>query len=464
MPVIYARVICACLIIMVTASLMPVTPVLASTTDGLKKGKAPGGYRPEPPTTRANCKCPHGFERVDQSCVKREFVGKPEPFCPSGTLAHGKCRTRVAESFRCPEGYESMCDFKSSSNAKCCRLTETREVDYRCPEGTSETTEGDCKRLTRFPPSYECPLGYRYEDGYCVRTEPGYVAPVCGEHSQLTPENTCLKTAPGEIVYECPEGFQCVSSTKKSGFCKTCQKKEMASVSCECEAGAIEDDGLCYQLEVYKECFDKAQKKKSTSAYSGENEEQVVGDGKKDKKCEAKKPECTCKAGFHLECKGKQCQCVREEFTAVVRRCLGFDDGSGNCVRQIETAPIYQCGEGQECESIDKKNECKCVFKSRKHSTVDCGEGVLIGNDCFSVGHTPQTQHCPDGFDIVCRASECQCERNLFTHRTMTCTKHSAAKLDECATFSDPEFACKEGQLVDQKCVRLSYTVELCDA
>ncbi|CBZ49906.1 putative oocyst wall protein COWP [Neospora caninum Liverpool] len=464
MPSICTKIICALGVLLATAAPTPGTPALASTDVTIMKKKAPGTYRESPPDQRrARCKCPFGFERMDESCVKTVVTGKPEAVCPSGILEDGKCRTRSAEAFRCPDGFETICNAESTAKSKCCRRTEAQKIIFRCPEGTTETTDGDCKRLTRFPPSYECPLGYRYDEGYCVRTEPGHIVPACGTKSQLTAHNTCLAIVPGEIVYECPEGFHCASSTKISSFCKSCKKRELAPVSCECGIGTVESDGLCYQAETYQDCVGKVNKKDVASTAAVDSDEDAVVEKKKDKKCETTKSKCSCQADFHLVCKGKDCHCVKEESAAVVRRCLGFDDGSGNCVRQMESAPIFQCGEGQECESVGK-NECKCVYKIRKDSTVNCGDGVLIGGDCFSVDHIPRTQHCQDGFDVACRGSECQCERNLFTSRAMMCESATDKHSKACATLSDPEFICREGQLINGECVRLSYSVQLCDA
>ncbi|ESS29507.1 oocyst wall protein OWP2 [Toxoplasma gondii VEG] len=462
MPTICSKIICALFVLLATTAHVPGMPALASTDATIMK-KAPGTYpAPPPDPTRARCKCPFGFEKMDKSCVKKEAAGQPEAICQSGVLEDGKCRTRAAEAFRCPDGFETICDANSTAKSKCCRRTESQEINFKCAEGTTETIDGDCKRLKQFPPSHECPLGYRYDERYCVRTEPGHVVPACGVESQLTAHNSCLSIAPGEIVYECPVGFHCASNAKNSDFCKSCKRRELEPVSCECDAGTVESDGLCYQAEEYHECFDKIKKNVVPTEVVDKDEDEKL-DKKKDKKCETTRSKCSCRAGFNLVCKGKECHCVKEESAAVVRRCLGFDDGSGNCVRHLETAPVYQCGEGQECEIVGKK-ECKCVYKIRKDSTINCGDGVLIGSDCFSVEHIPKTRHCQDGFDVACRRSECQCERNVFTRRVLTCDAEAAKKSEGCASLSEPEFICKEGQLINGNCVRLSYTVELCEA
>ncbi|PHJ24729.1 oocyst wall protein, partial [Cystoisospora suis] len=400
--------------------------------------------------------------------------------CTVGRLEGGVCKTEAEAPLECPEGFTSTCDAKSAPVSKCCLQHQIEDAQFVCPDGTTEATDGRCKRLTRFTPTYECPAGFLYEDGYCSRKEPGNLVTSCGVRGRLTADNTCLTTVPASVVYECPQGYQCADAGQKHGFCTECVRREITPVSCGCDFGAVEVNGACYKEEDARKCKGDKEWKKMLDALETDNDFNAA-DSKKEP-CGADAPKCRCQPGAYLECKKGECVCVTEDITAVVPRCLDHTDASGDCVKEVKSAPSYQCDEGQECEIVGKKNECQCVQKYRTEYTLSCGAGVLIDGDCFAVDYLSKTYSCPPTFNVVCKGTNCECQRSVYAARIASCND-SQVFSKKCKATAAPEFACKkvrtiscylsesmtpsylrQGELVDGNCVKKHYAVQICDA
>ena len=328
---------------------------------------------------KAVAKCPDGYKKEKDSCVKKTEVD-PEGQCPKGGELEGKhCvfTTKVVKNefpaerpTKSPKLFKAKAD-KTHEGKKENRLLSAKEepqkeepkekvkthkeaATFACPKGL-ELKGHKCISEESVPFQFECPKGYVQGKDEC---HPSDVKPVCPKGTHESKESKgkagCVRKVETEPTVSCPKGGELKG--------KECEVVETVAANPVCPKGTHMSKGSCVGESTVKP---KPGKKGKETLECPKNYELK---GKECKSFTEEDAVLVCSKGAELV--GKEC--VSTEVVSMESKCpKGYTQSKGVCSKTSVGKPSYECPKDAE------KKGSKCVQKVHSHKESKDSKGKL---------------------------------------------------------------------------------------
>ena len=399
-----------------------------------------GGYASCHEVTDAEFTCPDGYMLNHSGVCEKEVTINATSQCPvSFTFRNGQCeREEVYEQYHgCPSSHpqEYLFDRRQCTdgqsyttktlkcgvnqtlrNGKCIETYHTNSILY-CD--TDYELRGDkCWRKEYEYPAeaIHCPDGFDVRFGdvvECIKQTSNLNASVCpqGYNESIKVENgvqyeTCTKQDLQDITLECPTDMILVSE-----HCKAKRIKD-AHVACEINSQSHDD----------QYCISNTDTESVKNNYFYNCPDGYQANGERCYKIDKLYASNVCEAGLIHN----QSDCVSPDRKAIEQTCLvgSSSFSSSLCLSDTENPKAIECP-----SNFELSNNGECIRTQLARGNYQCLDGVLIGNECFTLSSTSPSFTCPNEYTLkngkcvklLSEAITKECQTNFGSHTWQYC-------------------------------------------